>query len=142
MRRTGRVCRESLLRPCWWYHRDACTDERWRAPHGESSLNTTGSADAEQLALCIPCDREADLIGEALGGQLDRMTVAQDRLHDLGREEAEAQDAREVGAADAGIRGQLPHRLSAVSHDHVMVAIGAGEESAEAVVRLPPRASA
>ena len=44
-----------------------------------------GSADREFLALLFPGDREAELIGEAFRSRLDRMTVVEDRLHDVGR---------------------------------------------------------
>ena len=44
------------------------------------------SAGSEQRPLFVPCDRETELARETFGGQLDRVTVAQDRSDDLGRE--------------------------------------------------------
>ena len=61
-------------------------------------VDVRGSAEPEQRALFIPCDVETDLVREALSAQFDRVTVAQNRFHEVGRDEAEAQDAREVGS--------------------------------------------
>jgi len=85
---------------------EAPAARRWRRPAFCPS-QCVRSGDAEQRALRIPRDREADLVGKSLGGQLDRVTVVQDRFHNRGREEAEAQDAREVRATHTGVSGKL-----------------------------------
>ena len=69
------------------------------------------------------------------------MAVAQDRLHDLGRKEAEPQDAREPGASDIRFDGELRHRLTVIPHHHRMILVGLGEHSAQAVVRRFSRAA-
>ncbi len=44
----------------------------------------------------FPCDGEACVACQFLCGQLDRMAVAEDGLHDVGRKEAEPRDPGEV----------------------------------------------
>ena len=92
--------------------------------------------------LVFPGDGESDLVREALRGQRDWMSVAQDGLDDVRRQEAEPQDPGEVGPADAGLGGKLRHRLPAVAHHHGMVLVGLGEHPAQAVVGFAARAAA
>ncbi len=52
--------------------------------------------DPELGPLFLPCDREAGFARKPFRGRLDRMAVAEDGLHDVGRREAEPQDRGEV----------------------------------------------
>jgi hypothetical protein len=67
----------------------------------EPGLIDAPPAGCEQRALSRRLLGDAAVVGEPLRSQLDRMTAAQDGLHNLRREEAEPQDARDCGACDA-----------------------------------------
>ena len=65
------------------------------------SNRTRGSGDPEQRALLVPGDGEAGPVREPLRGQLDRVTVAENGLDDIGRQETEPQDPGQVRSAYA-----------------------------------------
>jgi hypothetical protein len=91
--------------------------------------------------LVFPGHRELNLVHKARRGQLNRMPVAEDGLDDLRREEADSQDAGEVGPANTGLGSEFRHRLPAISHDHRVVPVSLGENSAQAVVGFVPGAA-
>ena len=131
VRPTGRPYRKSLLRRLgvrpkarWrdilsrnvgrFYaekHTAPCLVIEGRRP---DSNRTRGSGDPEQRALFVPGDGEAGPVGEPLRGQLDRVTVAENGLHDIGRQETEPQDPRQVRSADARFRGKFTRRFKSV----------------------------
>lgn len=56
------------------------------APGGRALIfvDAGRSAEPEQRALFIPCNRETGLVREALSAQFDRVAVAQNPFHDIG----------------------------------------------------------
>ena len=63
---------------------------------GRGSNRDPGSGDPEPGALFFPCDWQARVACKLVRGQLERMAVPEDGLHDLRREEAEPQDPGEL----------------------------------------------
>ena len=104
--------------------RGSCRGLDWRSVGSEEGL------------LFFPGEGETNFVREALRGQLDWMTVAQDGLDDIRRQEAEPQDPGEVGPADTDFGGKVHHRLSVITHYHGIVLVGLDKNPVQAVVRL------
>jgi hypothetical protein len=62
------------------------------------------SAIGEQSALIAPRDREPAIVGEPIGGEIERVVIAEDRFDDIWREKAQSQDSGKVGSCDTGFR--------------------------------------
>src|SRR5258708_40328091 len=119
----------SVVSTVW--HRGACVTREMLRSLGRS---WRFSADTEERALRVPGHRQTCLVDEARGGKIDRGAVTQDRLQDLRGEETQTQGPGEVGAADAGVVGELGDRFAIAPHQHALILVRLGEETAETMV--------
>lgn len=88
-----------------------------------------GSGEAQLDTLSGPVAFELTVAEEGLRGKLERLAALQYRLDDVGAQEAQSEDAREVGRTDAGLVAQFDNRLVPAAHEHVTELAGLAEES-------------
>ena len=100
------------------------------------------SGDAELGRLAWPSLGKPGLAYHMLGGELRRLTAAEDRADDIGGEEAEPEDPGEVGRADTGIARQLGDGFPLVMHHHGVEPMRPGKQAQQASVRPPARPAA
>jgi hypothetical protein len=73
-----------------------------------------GSSKAEHGALIVPGKRQTRVLEELVCRQIARLLPIEDRLGDIRREIAEADEPREIGPADTFALGKCrPRRLRA-----------------------------
>ena len=65
------------------------------------------SGEAQNLALFGPVERQVLPLSQPARGELRRLLAFQDGRDDIGREEAEAEKTRDVGADDVFLLGNL-----------------------------------
>jgi len=65
------------------------------------------SGEAQNLALFGPVERQVLPLSQPARGELRRLLAFQDGRDDIGREEGEAEKARDVGADDVFLFGNL-----------------------------------
>ena len=112
--------------------REARTAARSDLTSDSGPLNTA-------VAPPFPWDGETCVACQFLCGQLDRIAVAENGLHDVGSKEAEPRNPGEV-YADARLESKLRHHLTPVAHHHLVEPVRLSEEPQQAVVRLPLKA--
>ena len=66
-----------------------------------------GALRAEQFALCLPLKGQAGVFHQPVRGELCRMPAVEDRRDNVGCEEGEPDEARDVGTDDPLLRGDL-----------------------------------
>ena len=79
----------------------------------------------------MPLDRHAGVGHQLVGIEVGRLAAMEDRLGDIGCEEAEPQHPGEVGAAQAGLLGHLGYRATAAREDLLQL-MGSGNQLQQA----------
>ena len=70
------------------------------------------------------------------------MTITEDSPHDIGRQEAEPQEPREVGCGDADLASEFGDGLSIAPQDHGVESLRPCKKTEHAAVRLAARSAA
>lgn len=96
------------------------------------------SDEAEPGSLFVPVGRRAGVGHQLVGIEIRRLAAMEDRLGDVGREEAEPQHPGEVGAAQAGLLGHFGYRATAAREDLLQL-MGPGDQLQQAGVHLGSR---